>query len=233
MPICKHTHTLSHYIEAIRKMHTNSTNSFYWISVSTGHSRTINASPSIDLLNLNSEFLRFARIRFLSHPFITHTHTHSPIVCEWVTVSEWIEHWNGSRGPTCCSCCILDIIWLVHIIDLDELYFVATTFRLLSKWLFNSVFENENQHFATPAIGMPSHILTLLTYWTSSPSGNVRNCRCNKCTLEHSIHPIRKWKFYTSNGFEMETLKPNELAIKCLFVCVCVRALRCIGAMTI
>lgn len=42
-----------------------------------------------------------------------------------------------------------DIIWLVHIIDLDELYFVSMTLGLLSKWLFNSVKWQQASHILT------------------------------------------------------------------------------------
>lgn len=46
------------------------------------------------------------------------------------------------------------------------------------------------------------------------------NAHSNTHTNKH-----KKMEIFTCNGFQMETLKPNELAIKCLFVCLRLDAL--------
>lgn len=126
-----------------------------------------------------------------------------------------------------------NIIWLVHIIDSDELYFVTTTFRLLSKWLFNSVKWECCREFSSVACSLPTaHILTLLYLLDSFSfrecgAVDATNAQTHSHGRAHAIQQTnartahtRKWKF-PFNGSEMETLKPNELAIKCLFVRLC------------
>lgn len=139
-------------------------------------------------------FLRFVRsIPVLSIHQIDWTY-------ECVRVTEWQSGLDDAKAmalATCCSCCIFDIIWLVHIIDLDELYFVATTFRLLSKWLFNSVSKREQ------AMAWLSHSIAHSTYWLCLLIGLLRlpgTFKAVKATNPHSnIHTFYpQFRIYTN-----------------------------------
>lgn len=145
-------------------------NSFYWIWVST--TGTINAS--IDLLSIWA-FLRFLPYFSLSKPFINEIVKGDPI--RFGHLLELL-HFN--------------IIWLVHIIDSDELYFVTTTFRLLSKWLFNSVKWECFREFSSVTCSLPTAYILTLLYLLDSFS--FRKCGAVDATnaQTHSRDPNNK-----------------------------------------